>query len=308
MKKKKIIVTLLLFVASSLMVTGVIKNINVQTNNAIVVLAEDDLEQRKEEACQEIRDYVDPSDYEEPYCLEIIGLIDEYVTKIGFVNEIETIESLIEEFRDRVNWIINGIPHGPGDDTELEKAKEDAFNYISYYLHHNSDVYYVFEAEIDVFLDELKTKISTATTVDEVEDFLKQFDKKMAEYPSDPDAYLVQLKYDLHESFIDYLGRTSIELGAHLSEDDFDWLLETFDDDLRYLNTRQEIMDRYYGAMNFAYDFMKKSGGDTTGKGSTEGKNDNGKTALIVACSIEGGIILAGAALGLALLIKKKKY
>ena len=88
---------------------------------------------------------------------------------------------------------------------------------------------------------------------------LKQFDKKMAEYPSDPDAYLVQLKYDLHESFIDYLGRTSIELGAHISEDDFDWLLETFDDDLRYLNTRQEIMDAYYGAMNYAYDFIKKS-------------------------------------------------
>lgn len=298
---------MLLFVASSFIVTGVVKSVNTQTNNAIAVLAEDDLEQRKEEACQEIRDYVDPSDYEEPYCLEIINLIDEYVTKIGFVNEVETIESLIEEFRDRVNWIINAISDNPGDDDELEKAKEDALNYINYYLHQNSDVYYIFEAEIDMFLDELRIKIYGAATVDEVKDFLKQFDIKMAKYPSDPDAYLVQLKYDLHESFIDYLGTTCIELGAHISEDDFDWLLETFDDDLRYLNTRQEIMERYYGAMNFAYDFIKKSAEDITGKGSTDGKNDNGKTALIAACSVEGAVILAGAALGSALLIKKKK-
>ena len=243
-----------------------------------------------------------PNNFEDYLKSEIYELIDEYCGKIDFADSICVIDYFVEEYKYCVDLLIGG-----NDDPEqsLENKKKEARDYINDYLSSYNGVYWVFKSEIDEFIDEIYKRLDQAGSEEDVDLCIRQFEERMSQYPSNIDVYLAELRYSLRESLIDYIGITQIELNAYMSEDEIDDLIEDFDRKIRDSNQYEIIMYEYNNFINYVYNHLISL--SETNKLPFEPKTNKSNAGLIVACSIEGVVIIAGAVLGILFLLRKKK-
>lgn len=263
-----------------------------------------ELEKYKQSKIDYIDDNFDLDRYPENKKEYYRHMYDECVANITYADTSRLVDYYFFQFLRNVDINVPDIPEAE----TLEQAKEYALEEIDRTL----DSYPLreyFKQELNFLVAKSKKAIDEATRIDEVNNAINDFRNEFKEFPTNEDVSINKFRRDLIDAYIAYEFER-IELTGFDDKDDvLPEMDEKFEKDMKAARTLEELLSCYEYAIEGLNELMPlrddQIHGGTSDADNKEGTKNN--IGLIVACAVEGAVIVAGATTILVITLKKKK-
>lgn len=243
-------------------------------------------------------------DYDEQTQEKLRRILDNGIDNIEYADSIVMVDYFFNMLLHELN--INS-PQEEDDPKTVEEARELALIDIECTVR-DYPYAFCFEHDINYLVSKTKKKINEASTIDAVKEELKKFHDSFNEFPNEESIVVNIYRSTLINQYINYEYERVILTGFDDKENVLPIMDEEFEKEMKNAHSLTHLLQVYENGINSLNELMPLPDDQLVGGKASNNQNNQKNTGLIIACSIEGAVILTlGGYLAYSLLKKKKE-